>query len=218
MSEEFIIEEEETQGGRSRTFLMILGGLLTLLVIGVICLSVIFINRNGDEDGGATEAELAATATSAAIMTINSEVAAANLQVTQTLAARATFDALPTDTPTPTETPIPPTATPTDTPAPTETPVVSTGDEGDETGGDEGDTGDEGDETGGGEADPTATVSVLSTPIAGNNAPTATPIVATGGDSGSGTLPQTGVSPWGAILAALGLLIVLLGARRLRTM
>ena len=220
MSDEFIIEEEESSG-RSRSFITALGILLAVLFAGIACL-VIAVVRNGADNGGEdqlTDAELAITVTTQFIETANAEIAAANMNVTKTLEARATNDARPTETPIPTDTPVPPTATATNTPAPTDTPVVSD-DDGDGTGGGEGDG--DGD-TDGGEADATATVTVLTTPIAGGDGgPTATPIVGGNGNSGgsgsnNGELPQTGVSPWGAIIAGLLLVLVLFGARRLRS-
>lgn len=221
MSEEFIIEEEEQSGGRSRSFITALGALVVLLVAGVACLGLAIAFRSngaGTTDGEVTEADLAITATIQFIETANAEIAAQNISVTETLAARATQDAQPTETATPTETAIPPTATATATVAPTETPVVSDGD-GDGTPEGEGTPADgDGTPEGGGETDATATVSVLTTPISGGDAATATPVVVTGGgDNGTGTLPQTGVSPWGAIVAGLALVLVLFGARRLRS-
>ena len=229
MSDEFIIEEEESSG-RSRSFITALGILLAVLFAGIACLIIAVVRNGADNSNGngeLAEVEIAMTATTMFIETANAEIATANQMVTQTLEARATNDALPTETPVPTETLVPPTATATDTPAPTDTTVVSDDGDGDDEGDGTGDGdgtggGDDGDgDTVGGDADPTATVSVLSTPIAGDGgAATATPIVggSTGGnDGGSGELPQTGVSPWGAIVAGLALVLVLVGARRLRS-
>jgi LPXTG-motif cell wall-anchored protein len=122
----------------------------------------------------------------------NATTEAGNALVTQTVQALQTEAARPTDTPT-----IEPTATATATPVPpTDTPVVQ---------------------------QPTAVVTEELEP-----SPTATSALAGGGSiapttvpgnsgGGSETLPQTGFSAWALVVGAIGLMAVLLVARRLRT-
>ncbi len=185
MSEDFIIEETDSEEGSSnRPFLIIVGVLLLLLVIGIICTaSFAFLGQDGDEVAAITQTVIAIEAT-------NAEIERQNAFVTQTLAARATEDARPTNTPT--NTPIPPSPTPTNTATPTETPVVGDGD-------------------GQGDVTPTATVSLLTTPaFSGSGGATATPV------AGSGQLPQTGLELSGILIAAAAFIGLLFVARRLR--
>jgi hypothetical protein len=117
---------------------------------------------------------------------------AGNALVTQTVQALQTEAARPTDTPT-TE----PTVTATATPVPpTDTPVVQQP---------------EAAETKEPESSPTATSAQVG---GGSIAPTTVPGNAGGG---SETLPQTGLSAWALVVGAIGLMAVLLVARRLRT-
>jgi cytoskeletal protein RodZ len=122
----------------------------------------------------------------------NATTEAGNLLVTQTVQALQTEAARPPDTPT-TE----PTVTATATPVlPTNTPVVQQT---------------EAAETEEPATSPTATSSQVG---GGSIAPTTVP-----GNSGGGgdTLPQTGLSAWTLVIGAIGLLALLLVARRLRT-
>ncbi len=128
--------------------------------------------------------------TSTAIAQANATTLAQNAQVTQTIAAMETEAARPTNTPT--NTAIPPTNTPipTNTPLPSPTAVIEP-------------------------AEATPTSGLFGTSIFAN---TPTPI-AGAGDNGTdgGTLPDTGVGLGTAVAAAVGLLFLLLAARRLRT-
>lgn len=214
LNDEFIIEEDE--GPSNRPFLVAAGSLLGLLVLSLICLGAV---RTLGIGGGGTPAEdpaviaqnesIAATATS--ISATNEAIAQQNELVTQTIVALTETAAAPTETPTPSPT-MTNTPTPEPSPTPTETPVVAEGEEGEA-----GEEGEEGEAAGdGGLA--TATPNLAATEIfSGLN--TATPIggPGTGGGTGGGTLPETGLPLWGALVAALGLLLVLFGARRLRT-
>lgn len=210
-SDEFIIEEDE--GPSNRPFLVAAGSLLVLLIISMACLGAV---RNfglgaatvAQEDPEAIAQQLAVGATATAISATNEAIAAQNELVTQTIVALTATAGAPTSTPTPSPSP---TNTPTMTPSPlpTETPVVEVEEE---------DEGDEGSTAGDGLA--TATPNLAATEIfSGLN--TATPVTGGGsggsGGTGGGSLPETGVPLWGAILGALGLLLVLVGARRLRT-
>jgi len=129
----------------------------------------------------------------AEIEATNDAVATQNSFVTLTVQALETEAARPTSTPTvePTVTSSP---TPTATTGPTNTPVVQQ----------------PGDEA---TVVPTASATTdLSGGVGAGSTPTPLP-----GGSGSDTLPQTGVSAWGIVAASLGLLAVLIIARRLRT-
>lgn len=128
--------------------------------------------------------------TSTAIAVANATTIAQNEQVTQTIAAIETEQARPTNTPT--NTPVPPTDTPapTDTPQPSPTPVVE-------------------------EVEATPTPSLFGTSVFGN---TPTPVSGAGDNgTGGGTLPDTGINLGTAVGLALGLLLLLFAARRLRT-
>lgn len=140
---------------------------------------------------GEGQADISGTSTAIAIA--NETTIAQNAQVTQTIAAMETEAARPTNTPT--NTPVPPTNTPppTDTPQPSPTPVLQN-------------------------VEATPTSSLFGTSIFGA---TPTAVAGTGGTGGtgggSGTLPQTGIDVGTAVAVALGLLLLLLAARRLRT-
>lgn len=130
----------------------------------------------------------------AAIETQNAVIAVTNAAVTQTVAAMETEAARPTDTPKPppTNTPVP-----TSTPLPTNTPVLAQA-----------------------EDDATETPDLTETSIfSGETADnTPTPIPGLSGTSGGdGSLPQTGIETWGALVAAIVLIAVFLAARRLRS-
>ncbi len=211
LNDEFIIAEDE--GPSNRPFLVAAGSLLGLLVLSLICLGAVrTLNLGGNgtpqEDPAVIAQQNAIAATATSISATNEAIAQQNELVTQTIIALTATAAAPTETPTPS-----PTATNTPTaepsPTPTETPVV--GEEGEEGEGEEGE----------GEADglATATPNLAATEIfSGLN--TATPVgggSGSGGGTGGGTLPETGIPLWGGLVAALGLLLVLFGARRLRT-
>jgi len=192
MAEDFtddFIDEEE--GGSRRPF-WILAGLLSFLLVATIACILIYAlsGRNGQQDQLVAE-----------IVLTNEAIATANALVTQTVAAQQTEAARPTDPPTATPTPPPATPTTPPTPAPTETPVVQPPEDEDENGDDNGLDEDEADET------------VLQpTPIfPGAGVATATPV------PGTAALPDTGLELWMIPLAVLGLLLVLVAARRLRT-
>lgn len=126
--------------------------------------------------------------TSTAIAQANATTLAQNAQVTQTIAAMETEAARPTATAT--NTPQP-TATTTNTPQPSPTAVIE-------------------------EAEATPTPSLFGTSIFDT---TPTPIGGAGDGTGTdgGALPDTGIGLGAALAAALGLLVLLVGARRLRT-
>lgn len=192
MTEDFIYEEETGSGGPSnrRPFLTAVGILLTIFVLAVICSATLLLTRgNGDGDNAEQIA---------AIETQNAVIAVTNAAVTQTIAAMETEAARPTNTP-----PPPPTNTPvpTNTPLPTNTPVVQQAEE---------------EPT----ATPTADLSGTSTFSGGTGDSTPTPIAALSGGSESGasdSLPRTGIETWGILLAAFGLIAILVAARRLRS-
>ncbi|MFW5940235.1 MAG: hypothetical protein ACOC9C_00620 [Chloroflexota bacterium] len=130
--------------------------------------------------------------TSTAIAEANATTLAQNAMVTQTIAALETEAARPTNTPT--NTPVPPTETPTatNTPEPSPTAVVEA-------------------------PEATPTPNLFGTSIFDN---TPTPIAGAADDgtgTGGDTLPDTGIGLGPALAAALGLLFLLVVARRLRT-
>jgi len=185
MTEDFIIEDDGSSAANSRRpFLVAVGILLTILVLSMICSATLLLRRNS---AGNNNDEIAA------IETKNAQVMAANAAVTQTIAARATEDARPTDTPV-----APPTNTPrpTSTPQPTNTPVVQQAEELTAT------------------PDVPGTATAVASGITSGGTPT--PISALGG-GGNEALPQTGIETWGALVAAFVLMGILLAARRLRS-
>src|SRR5690606_19200017 len=135
--------------------------------------------------------------TRTAVAVANATTLAENARVTETLLAMTEEASRPPATSTPTMTP---TETPVPTDAPTESPVVI-------------------------DLEPTATGTAIleGTSIFGDGglAGTATPLpggVGPGtGGGGTGTLPDTGFSLAGAVALAVGLLLVFVVARRLRT-
>ncbi len=198
--EEFVIEEEETPS--NRPFLLAAGGLIAIFVLALLCLGVYQIFFNGSEDPTAVaDNGIAATATS--ISATNEAIETQNAFDTQTLAAMELTSQAPTATPTlaPTNTPQP-----SPTPTATATPVIQTEGEGEEPEAtsvfEEEELTATPEEAGAGEGDDG---SATSGDIAGSNANTGE------------TLPQTGISVWGGLSAALGLLLIILVSRRLRT-
>lgn len=208
VNDEFIIEEEE--GPSNRPFLVAAGSLLALLVISLICLGgvrTLGIGGGGEpaEDPEAIAQQQAVAETATAISATNEAIAEQNALVTQTIVALTATAAAPTETPTPS-----PTATNTPTPSPsptaTETPVV----------GEEDLTPEDGEDSEG-DGLATATPNQAATEIfSGLNTATPVPGGPGNGGSGGGTLPETGLPLWGGLVAALGLLLILFGARRLR--
>ncbi len=221
-SDDFIIEEEEQ--GANRTFLLIAGSLVGLLILILLCVGLFAVlNRSNNADQ------------IAAIETENAETAAQNARVTETIVAlelTGVAAELTAQAPTPTFTPSP-TTEPTDTPEPTETSVVQTP----ETGEGEGEAEATGISLDGGTTtvtpDPNETPNVAGTQIFGGDGGTfgtATPITGTGaGGSGTGsgsgsgsgtgseTLPQTGVTTVGLVAIGLLLIVGVIVSRRLRT-
>lgn len=184
MSDEFIIEEEES----SSPFLMIAAALAGILILALLCIGTV-LTIGGDEDPAESPAFLTRVAE-------NLNIAATNTAVVQTVSAAETLAAIPTNTLVPTNTPAPsPTATATASPTPTDTPVVQPPDE-----------------------EPTATLDLSGLP--GGGLVTATPFPGTGTDgsaTGNGTLPETGLSAWGAMALALFFLGSVIVVRRLRS-
>lgn len=212
--DEFILDDEA--GGGSRTFRLTAGALVGVLLISLLCYGAFSFLGGGEEEGTAVAVDTSTAATATSISATNEAVATYNSFVTQTIESMEMTANAPTATFTPT--PLPPTSTPapTATPVPTETPVLESSPTA------EGDTG--GDQTAGGDATPNAAATSI---FAGLN--TATPSSGgsggTGGTSGGGTggggttptaLPQTGISMWEGLLAAVGLLALVFVARRLR--
>ncbi len=190
MEEDFIIEEGGETPSNRRPFLIAVGVLLSILVISVICSVSVLNARNNGENGGNAE-EIAAIETQNAITEL------ANQSVTQTIIAMETEEARPTETPPPPATNTP---APTNTLRPTNTPVIRPADD----------------------ADGTATPELEdgADSSAETGADTPTPVAPLGGANGGSddeALPQTGIGTWSALVAALGLIAVLIAARRLRT-
>jgi len=187
MSDEFILEDDDLEiSSNRRPFLTAVGVLGAIGVLSVVCILVTLLTR-GSANG---DAEVAAT--SAAIETQNAIIAVTNTAVAEIVAAMETEAARPTSTPENTPTTVP-TAIPTNTPRPTDTPVVQVAEE----------------------EEATPALSGTSAFVTGSLGNTPTPI---GGAAaaGGGTLPQTGIATWGASIAAVILIGVLIAARRLR--
>ena len=229
--DEIVIESRE-EGGSSRPFLLSLLGLLGLGVGAFLCLAIFqWFGFGGSTQPEVTDDMLTVTAQVVAIVQTNEAVATQNVFVTQTIEAReatATANAvLPTNTPDATETPVP-----TSSPPPA---ASSGGSSGDDTNADAGSgTGDTdnssgnnadggtgtGANTGSGSNDGTDT-------SAGGNSDSGNTNADNGSGGTSGTaddqtalpeqLPNTGFSVGGTLALAFGLLILLFGARRLRT-
>lgn len=187
---DYAVEEEQA----SSPFLPLAGLLLAILVLTVICAGIVYLVRGPllGGDGGEDEAF---NATSTAVAIANATTLAQNEGVTATLLAMTEEASRPTatDTPepaTPTEEPTtPPTAGPSDTPV-----VI--------------------------DVDETEEPVVEGTSIFENGGlgGTATPIPGSGDSGGTnGTLPDTGFGLVEAVAIALGLLLLFVVARRLRT-
>ncbi len=194
--DEFIEDDyydaDEGSSSSGRPFLIAVGGLLLVLVLAIACTAAVLSARSADTNNGEEVA---------AIETQNAVIAVTNMAVTAAINATQTAEAQPTITPLPTNTATPEPATA------TATPVVSEEEETDET-----KTPEEG--TAVATVDPTEGASAV-IDLGGTNTPTPTPLssVDTGKDS---SLPQTGLETWGIIALGAVLVIVLLGARRLR--
>jgi len=187
MTEDFILEEDESgDSSKRRPFLIAVGALAAVGVLAVACTAIILMTR-GSQPGNSEEVAL--------IETQNAIIAVTNEAVTRVISAMETEAARPTNTPEPTATDLP-TALPTNTPRPTNTPVVQQA---------EGET-----------ATPvffgTSTFGVG----LGGSTPTPIGALGSG-SSGNGSLPQTGISTWAATLAALLLVGIVIAARRLRS-
>ena len=196
--DEFIEDDyydaDEGSSSSGRPFLIAVGGLLLVLVLAIACTAAILSARSADTSNGEEVA---------AIETQNAIIAVTNMAVTAAINATQTAEAQPTNTPLPTNTATPEPATATATPVVSEeeTAVAETAPEEE------------------GTAVPTVDATegaagVIEVP-GDANTPTPTPLssVEAGKDS---SLPQTGLETWGIIALGAVLVIVLLGARRLR--
>lgn len=216
MSDEFDDEIllDDDDGGSSRPFLLTAGALIGIMLLSLACLAIFNLIGGGGEEVATTEegtavsevdSESAATAT--AISATNEAIMTANAFVTQTIESITLTAEAPTNTPT--NTPEPPTNTPTNTPTttPTTTPVVE---------------GEEGEGTGETDADSAEEPNSGATSIFdGLNTATPTSSSGAGGSSGGNTsnpatLPETGISLWGGLAAAFGLILLIVVARRAR--
>ncbi len=193
MSEDFIIEEEGSVGtSNRRPFLIAVGVLSVTLILAAICAGSVLLRGNGDGGNGNEAAVQTRIAENEMIAVTNTAVA---ITIEAMTVEAMTREAMPTETLVPTNTP-PPTATP----VPTNTPVVAQAEETEE-----------------------PEISGTSEFVVGDGDSTPTPIALAGGSGGAsggsgGTLPDTGFeSLWAPLLAALVLLGLVFGARRLRS-
>ncbi len=192
--DEFIEDDyyDADEGGSSsgRPFLIAVGGLLLVLVLGILCTAAILATRSVRTDNGEAVA---------AIETQNAIIAVTNMAVTAAINATQTAEAQPTITPLPTNTATPEPATATATPVVSEETAVAE---------------EVPEETAVATVDATEGAAAI-IDLGGTHTPTPTPLssVDAGKDS---TLPQTGLETWGIIALGAVLVIVLLGARRLR--
>jgi hypothetical protein len=204
-SEDFEIEEEEEESS-SRSFLIIAGSLIGVFILIAACtLAYIVLQR------GQTQDEIAS------IESANATTEAQNALVTQTVQAMETEAARPTEEPIA----LPPEAAteePAQLPEAVDTPEVEQpAVEQTAAAVVEQTTAAEAAQTASAEAEAEGT-SVVGTD--GGQA-TATPLPGGSGstpsESGPETLPETGLSIWGILGLGLGLIAILLIARRLRT-
>lgn len=191
IEDDFYEADEGSSSGSGRPFLIAVGGLLLVLVLAIACTAAILTARSR-QSGNAEEV--------AAIETQNAIIAVTNVAVTAAINATQTAEAQPTLTPLPTNTATPEPATATATPvvseeetavpetAPEDTPVPT--------------------------INPTEGASGV-IDLGDTATPTATPLSAVSGGKDN-TLPQTGLETWGIIALGAILVIILLGARRLR--
>lgn len=202
--EEFIVEEE-AEASSNRPFAFALAGLLGILLLSLLALGAyqLFFSGNGDNGQAVAGGDDGIAATATVISATNEAIETQNAFVTQTLVAMELTAQAPTFTPTP-----PPTLTPTPIPTATATATAvvepPTADAGDGVDDDAtpvfDDDGDGNGEDGGDGSDET----VGSADVNANS-----------GNSAE-TLPETGITIWGGIAAALGLIFLMFAARRLR--
>jgi hypothetical protein len=183
------MEETEESGGRS-PFLIAAGVLTVTLILAAICAGVFLFTGNGDDEQADA---IAARETENAVIAVTNTAVAVTVEA---MTAEAMTQEAITPTPEPTETGTP---TPTSSPSPTNTPVIQVEEE-------------------------TETPTPDGTSefeLGDGNTPTPIAIGGeAGGDgtgTGTGTLPETGIDTWGAVLAAIVLLGVLVVTRRLRS-
>ena len=221
MQEDYIEEDfvEEESSSSRRPFFVAVGVLITLFILMGICTAVFLVQNRTAQD----HEEQASV-----IETRNAETLASNaataVAATETAAAVPTNTPIPTDAPT--NTPEPPTATPTSTPVVEESveAVIGTDDNANEDGemtATDGETTDETSETA---EDMDGETTEAAESVEGSTSETDSGATITDGstagestESADGTLPQTGFDTWGIIVAGLGLVGLLIFARRLRT-
>ncbi len=190
--EDDFYEADEGGAASNRPFLMAAGGLVAVLLLSIFCVTAVLMARGANNNNNE---EIAA------IETQNAIIAVTNMAVTAAIEATQTADAQPTNTPLPTNTatPEPPTSTPTPVVPKQETAVPETAPE---------------EETAAPTVDATQGAEAV-IDLGGANTPTPTPLasIEVGKDD---SLPQTGLDTWGVVALGAVLVLVLLGARRLR--
>lgn len=215
--DDFYGDEQEASGGGGATpFLIALAALAGVFIISALCITAVVVSRRASNG---VENEVAVIETQNAV--IQETNIAVTVAIQETEAARELEAAIePTFTPEPN--------TPTPETEPTETPVVeqatteaeSGSGEGESTEGAEGgEENADGEGTAGGDGEESENSQSNGAIIIGATAtPSPTPISATDGNSGKdSTLPDTGLEVWGIALMGLFLIVVLVGARKLRT-
>ncbi len=197
-------DEVEEESRNNSPFYKAAGLLLFIFILSLLCGGASYAIRGRGADPAADgEQASALSAERFQIETRNAEVAVTNAAVTQTIIAMETEAAT---TPTPDIPPTDePTIEPTDTPVPTSTPLFQPAADGTDVASESGDSGDSGTVSNSG-----------SSSSGGVYTPTPIPGLSGGGGTGTGTLPETGISVWGAILIALALIGVFIGARKIR--
>jgi len=198
----------DDEGSRDNSpFYKAAGLLVFIFLISLLCGGISYATRGGNDNTTDSDKNSEQSEEIAAIETQNAVVAVTNAAVTQTIIAMETEAAT---TPTPA---IPPTNTPalepTNTIIPTATPLFQ--ETTPDPNGDGSDNANGGDNTGDNGGDNSSSV--------GDGVSTPTPIPGLGsgsGNNGSGTLPETGIGAWVAALAALGLIGLFMGARKMR--
>jgi LPXTG-motif cell wall-anchored protein len=190
-SDDFVIEEEDTA---NRSFLIAAGSLIGVFILLSACLLVyVLMQRTETQDEVALiEAQNATTQAQNALVTQTVEAIETQQALVEIEAERATAEAESLNATMTVEAIETLEAIPTETPTPTE--VVQ-------------------------QPSPTATNTPIPTLVLGGGGDgdgagaLATPITPGAGE----TLPQTGINVWGIALVGLGLLALLIVARRLRT-
>lgn len=187
-SDDFVIEEEDTA---NRSFLIAAGSLIGVFILLAACLLVYVLMQRGEvqDEVAQIEAQNATTQAQNALVTRTVEALETQQALAEIESERATAEAENLNATMTAEAILTLQAEPTETPTPTE--VIQ---------------------------QPTSTAT---------NTPVPTLVLGGGGDGdalvtpitpGAGeTLPQTGINIWGIAAVALGLVAVLLVARRLRT-